>query len=82
VGFAAESKDHVTEGGKKLKNKNLDLIAINDIGSVHTGFEADTNQVTLLDANGLNRFPLVSKERTADLIWDHVIQMLAARDKQ
>lgn len=79
VGFAAESKDHEAEGLKKLQRKNLDLIAINDIGSNHTGFEADTNQVSLLDKEGIRRLPLVSKEQTADLIWDHVVRMLEAR---
>jgi phosphopantothenoylcysteine decarboxylase/phosphopantothenate--cysteine ligase len=81
VGFAAESRNHAAEGEKKLKNKNLDLIAINDIGSAHTGFEADTNQVTLLDQDGINPLPLVTKEQTADLIWDHVVRMLAKRKK-
>jgi len=76
VGFAAESRDHAAEGERKLKVKNLDLIAINDIGSANTGFEADTNQVTLLDHDGVISLPLVSKERTADLIWDHVVMML------
>jgi len=81
VGFAAESRDHEAEGGRKLQRKNLDLIAINDIGSIHTGFEADTNQVSLLDQDGIRRLPLVSKEQTADLIWDHVARMLAARSR-
>lgn len=80
VGFAAESKGHTAEGKRKLRKKNLDLIAINDIHSVHTGFEADTNQVSLLDRNGINHLPLVSKEQTADLIWDHVVTMLKTRN--
>ncbi len=82
VGFAAESHNHTAEGAKKLKNKNLDLIAINDIGSVNTGFEADTNQVTLLDKDGSSMLPLVSKEQTADLVWDHVVQMLEKRNRK
>jgi phosphopantothenoylcysteine decarboxylase/phosphopantothenate--cysteine ligase len=82
VGFAAESDNHAVEGAKKLKNKNLDLIAINDIGSSDTGFAADTNQVTLLDQDGISPLPLVSKEQTADLIWDHVVRMLAKRNKK
>jgi len=81
VGFAAESHNHVAEGEKKLRKKNLDLIAINDIGSAYTGFEADTNQVTLLDENGSSQLPLVTKEQTADLIWDHVVPMLEKRNK-
>ncbi|MDD3813805.1 MAG: bifunctional phosphopantothenoylcysteine decarboxylase/phosphopantothenate--cysteine ligase CoaBC [Desulfocapsaceae bacterium] len=82
VGFAAESHNHVAEGEKKLKKKNLDLIAINDIGSVDTGFAADTNQVTLLDQDGISPLPLVSKEQTADLIWDHVVRLLAKKNKE
>lgn len=81
VGFAAESQNHTVEGEKKLKKKNLDLIAINDIGSSNTGFEADTNQVTLLDKNGSSSLPLVSKEQTADLIWDQVVRMLAEKNR-
>jgi phosphopantothenoylcysteine decarboxylase/phosphopantothenate--cysteine ligase len=80
VGFAAESNNHTVEGERKLKAKNLDLIAINDIGSANTGFEAETNQVTLLDHNGASTLPLISKEQTADLIWDHVVTMLVQKD--
>jgi len=82
VGFAAESKEHAVEGKKKLMKKNLDLIAINDIQSAHTGFEADSNQVSLLDKNGINHLPLVSKEQTADFIWDNVVKMLEEKNRE
>lgn len=82
IGFAAESRNHEAAGKKKLEQKNLDLIAINDIGSVQTGFEADTNQVSLLDHDRISHLPLVSKERTADLIWDHVVRMLEGRRRE
>lgn len=79
VGFAAESRDHRGAGEKKLIKKNLDLIAINDIGGEQTGFETDTNQVTLLDKNGFTDLPLTSKEATANLILDRVVTLLAAQ---
>ncbi len=79
VGFAAESCEHLQAGRKKLVKKNLDLIAINDIGGKDTGFETDTNQVTLLDRDGLTELPFTSKEATADLILDRVCRLLAAR---
>jgi phosphopantothenoylcysteine decarboxylase/phosphopantothenate--cysteine ligase len=82
VGFAAESINHLAEGEKKLKKKNLDLIAINDIGSAQTGFAADTNQVTLLDTRGSYPLPLLSKEQTADLVWDRIVSMLAKNSQQ
>ncbi|MFA6497804.1 MAG: bifunctional phosphopantothenoylcysteine decarboxylase/phosphopantothenate--cysteine ligase CoaBC [Desulfurivibrionaceae bacterium] len=73
IGFAAESRNHLEEGARKLKEKNLDLIVINDIGGTETGFAADTNRVTLLDRKGAQEnLPLLSKEETAHRIWDAV----------
>ncbi len=74
VGFAAESKDILQEGAKKLEKKNLDVIAVNDISSDNTGFESDTNQITLLERYEKTVLPFVSKEETADLMWDHIMQ--------
>lgn len=76
VGFAAESCDHRKAGEKKLIKKNLDLIAINDIAGKNTGFEVDTNEVTLLDSSGFTELPLSSKEETANLILDRVVSQL------
>ena len=76
VGFAAESCDHRKAGENKLINKNLDLIAINDIAGNNTGFEVDTNEVTLLDSSGFTELPLSSKEKTANLILDRVVSLL------
>jgi len=81
VGFAAESCEHRKAGAQKLKKKNLDLIAINDISGTNTGFEADTNQVTLLDASGYTDLPLTSKEQTASLILDRIATLLAKKEK-
>lgn len=81
VGFAAESRDHLAAGRRKLAAKNIDLLVVNDIGGQHTGFGADTNQVTLLDTSGAaEELPLLSKEETADLIWDRVAGMLGPQD--
>ena len=79
VGFAAESSNLVSEGKKKLLKKNLDLIAVNDITRDNTGFEANTNQITLIDSQDIIELPLVSKERTADLIFDRIVTLLQTR---
>ncbi len=77
VGFAAESQGLLDEGRKKLKEKNLDLIAINDISAPNAGFEVETNRVILLDrADEVEKLPLLSKEETADRILDKVSRML------
>ncbi len=83
VGFAAESREHLQEGARKLKEKNLDLIVVNDILGSQSGFDVDTNQVTLIDHEGNHAIPLMSKEETADRIWDAVRAKLnASEDKQ
>lgn len=75
VGFAAESRNLLEEGRKKLRKKRLDLIAINDIRSAQSGFEVDTNQVVLLDSKGDETLPLTTKSHTADLILDRIVQL-------
>ena len=79
VGFAAESRDHAEEGLRKLQEKNLDLIVVNDILGTQTGFDVETNQVTLIDKAGSIQMPLLSKEDTADRIWDRIISLFFAR---
>ena len=78
VGFAAESRDHASEGRRKLQEKNLDLIVVNDILGPQTGFEVETNQVTLIDRKGHVDLPLLSKEATAHRIWDAIVTLLPA----
>lgn len=77
VGFAAESQDHEKEARRKLVEKKLDLVVVNDIGGKNTGFEVNTNQVTLVDHQGALSLPLLSKEQTADRIWDHIVALPA-----
>ncbi len=77
IGFAAESSHHDSEGQRKLKEKNLDLIVINDILGNDTGFGADTNQVSIMTRDyELDRLPLLSKEECAEKIWDRVVKLL------
>lgn len=76
VGFAAESENLLAEGARKLQTKNLDMIAVNDIKSSQTGFESDTNQITLLGLGEPVRLPYTSKEKCADLMWDHILEAI------
>ena len=73
VGFAAESHNHQAEGLRKLKEKNVDLMVVNDILGKDTGFDVDTNRVTLISGNGVKRLELMSKEDTADQIWNNIL---------
>ena len=52
VGFAAETENLTENGLRKLREKNLDWIAVNRVGVPGTGFESDTNEILLLGAHG------------------------------
>ena len=63
-----------------VERKGLELIAANDVTAEGSGFAADTNQVTLLAADGsVESLPLMSKEEVAHQIWDRVSQILQAK---
>lgn len=76
VGFAAESHDLLANARLKLKRKNLDLIVANDITEEGSGFGSDTNKVTILDGEGEEDLPLMSKYEVAWHILDKVSKLL------
>ena len=69
IGFAAESRDLLENAKAKLKAKNLDMIAANDISAPDSGFGVDTNHVTLLFSDEKKQpLPLMSKSEVAETI--------------
>ena len=77
VGFAAESRDLMTNAVEKLKSKKLDLIVANDISAIDAGFGTDTNRVTILDAAGnAEALPLTTKTEVAEIIIERVATLL------
>ena len=60
--------------------KQLDLIVTNDVTAPDSGFEVDTNQVTIISRGGkMDSLPLMSKRDVADRILDRVAEMLSER---
>jgi phosphopantothenoylcysteine decarboxylase / phosphopantothenate---cysteine ligase len=77
VGFAAESEDLLENARKKLTEKKLDLIVANDITAADSGFDVDTNRVTIIDKGGnVQELPLMSKREVAERILDRVRGLL------
>ena len=80
VGFAAETDDVIANAGKKLKEKNLDMIVANDVSVEGSGFEGDTNIATILDRSGnVQTLPMMTKDELADRIFDHLHALKSAR---
>ena len=71
VGFAAETESLLENARSKLHRKNLDLLVANDVTREDSGFDVDTNAVTLLDRDGAaTPLPLMSKDALADRLCD------------
>lgn len=71
IGFAAETENLLNHAAGKLARKGLDFIVANDVTRSDTGFAVDTNQVTILGADGSTEaWPLLSKIEVAHRIWD------------
>ena len=80
VGFALETENELAHALGKLGRKNFDLIVLNSLRDAGAGFRHDTNQVTLLDADGrTTAFGLKSKTDVARDIVGVVLDRLAAR---
>jgi len=76
VGFAAESEDLLPNARRKLDEKRLDLIVANNVTAEGSGFGSDTNRVTLLDGEGEEELPLMSKYDVACRVLDRVAAAL------
>ena len=77
AGFAAESRDLLENANEKLKAKNLDMIAANDISAEGAGFAGETNRITLLFANGQREeLPLMDKSEAAAIIMEHIAALM------
>ncbi len=79
VGFAAETQHVLTSASAKREAKQVDLIVANDVSKPGVGFDADTNEVTIVGPEGAEALPLQSKSRVASAILDRVEKLLASQ---
>jgi phosphopantothenoylcysteine decarboxylase / phosphopantothenate---cysteine ligase len=81
VGFAAETHDLEAEARRKMREKHLELIVANDVNRPDSGFQVDTNEVTIIPADGEAQvLPLMSKEEVAERILDRVVALIKSRE--
>lgn len=80
VGFALETGPDEESAARKLREKGLDLIVLNDACEEGAGFGGETNRVTLLASDGTREaLPLLPKAQVADLIIARVEARLGGR---
>ena len=75
IGFALETENEIEHAKIKIKKKNLDLIVLNSLNDKGAGFGHETNKVTLIDKNFIQKsMDLKSKEAVAQDIVNEIIK--------
>ncbi len=81
IGFAAETENVLANAREKMDRKNLDAIVANDVTREGVGFDAITNEVTMIsrDEKAPIHIPLMPKTSVANIILDEVVRLRATR---
>ena len=83
VGFAAETQNLLENARDKVVKKNLDMIVANDVTAVGAGFNADTNIVKFLFANGeVRSLEQMPKVDVANCILDEALKIRELRQRK
>ena len=74
VGFALETEQGIQNARKKLAEKNLDWIVLNNLNDEGAGFGTETNRVTLIGKDG-SSYPLevMQKAEVASTLLDNIL---------
>ena len=75
-GFSMETENMLENSRRKLKKKNLDLIAANNVKVAGAGFAVDTNVLTLIGPEGETELPLLTKDQAADALLDEILRRM------
>jgi len=77
IGFSAEEGFNLQRAEKKMKEKRLDAILLNDISDSTIGFNVDDNRIYWIDRKGNQEDSgIQSKIELARWIWDRIINFL------
>ncbi len=80
VGFALETDNDEANGRKKLEEKHLDMIVLNNPRIPGAAFEHDTNQIAILrPGQATDSWPMLSKTEVAARLIAKIADMLAER---
>ena len=66
----------MTRAREKLERKQLDLVVLNRVDEPGSGFEVDTNRITLVTRDGEEETELMTKRAAAEMVLDRVEDLL------
>jgi phosphopantothenoylcysteine decarboxylase / phosphopantothenate---cysteine ligase len=73
VGFSAETGPNIDRARKKMADKKAHMFVFNNVSKEGSGFDVDTNEVTIIDIHGEAALPPMTKEDVAAAILDRII---------
>jgi phosphopantothenoylcysteine decarboxylase / phosphopantothenate---cysteine ligase len=76
VVYAAETENLLDHARAKLFKKNADMAVANDVTEPGSGFDSDTNKVSILTQAETVSLPMMTKAEVASAILDRVEKML------
>ena len=77
IGFSLETTGNLSNAREKLEQKQLDLVAYNTFDGKTSGFEVDTNILTLIDKQfKVHELPLLSKNEAAEQMLDVIEELI------
>lgn len=77
VGFALETENGLANAKEKIEKKNFDLIVLNSLKDEGAGFGHDTNKITIIDKEGVQKdFTLKTKKEVARDIVNEIIDKI------
>ena len=74
-GFSMETENMIENSKKKLIEKNVDMIACNNLKQKGAGFGVDTNIITIITKDNINELPLLSKNEAANKLLDEIMKI-------
>ncbi|MCX6161709.1 MAG: bifunctional phosphopantothenoylcysteine decarboxylase/phosphopantothenate--cysteine ligase CoaBC [Ignavibacteriae bacterium] len=76
IGFALETDKGIENARKKLREKNLDVIVLNNPLESGAGFISETNIAVLIDNKNIVKLPKMSKYELGNMILDYYLKNL------
>lgn len=72
VGFAAETQTVTANAQKKLSAKGINMIAANRVSGENSAFNSDSNELTLIDRDGISHLSRCSKSLLAQKLTKEI----------
>lgn len=81
-GFSMETENMLENSQAKLKKKNVDMIAANNLKTAGAGFGTDTNVVTIITREGAEELAMMTKEQVAHQLLNRIMDRLCSGNKK